>query len=145
MEVYADTPLVMPVEFLNNVSNKAQFRTDLPFLERVLSEQIYKNTQLNDVRLTDYSAEGILKYFNSNNAFRQVSPTMLVEPRIGATLIFQSDGRCDGNSCKILVDLNGDKGPNQFWTDSAAPQDRVIFNLRKTGNGGLDVEFPNLR
>ena len=142
LKANADVAFTLPADFLTQVSKGVQFKTDLNFIERLLVNQTVKNTSIDGVKLNDYKPETLLKYFNQDGTFKQIAPNKLDEPRTGATLEFNSDNMCNGKNCTITVDLNGEKGPNQNWTEFANPKDRIILIIKKTGDGGLDVEFP---
>ena len=133
----------LPAEFLTNIANGAQFKAQLNVVQRLLVNQVMKNSTINGVKLKDYKAESLLNYFNEDGVFKKIASNKLVEPNTGATLEFNSDDRCQGNSCTIRVDFNGSKGPNQQWTDINAPKDQIIFTLKRKGDGGLDVILPD--
>lgn len=138
----AETSFKLPAEFLTEISRNAQFKTNLNFFQRMLVNQVMRNSSINGIKLKDYNADALMNYFNADNLFKKLGSNKLVEPNTGATLEFNSDDSCRSNNCTITVDFNGSKGPNEVWTQADSPKDKIIFVLRRTNDGGVDVVLP---
>lgn len=138
----AETTFRLPADFLTEISRSAQFKTNLSFFKRMLVNQVVRNSSVNGIKLKDYNVDALMNYFNEDNLFKKLGSNKLVEPNTGATLEFNSDNKCRENNCTITIDFNGNKGPNEVWSQSDSPKDRIVFILRRTGDGGLDVVFP---
>lgn len=145
MRACADTVIRIPADFLSEVARKVNFKADLNFLERLLLNQVMKNSSLNGVKLKDYNVDNLIEYFNEDELFKKIGSNKLIEPNTGAVLEFNSDGKCknDGD-CTIVADLNGDKGPNEVWTKADEPKDRMVFKLKRNDEGGIEIVIPEI-
>ena len=134
--------LQIPLDFLNDIAKAAEFKTGKNFIQNLLIKQAIKNTTIKGVKLKDFSAENLVKYFNEEGIFSKKGTNVLVEPVTGATLEFNSDGECRGENCTITVDLNGEKGPNEFWIQEDVPKDRIKFIIKRNDNDEITVVTP---
>lgn len=143
LKANADNTFVLPLELLNEVAKKAEFKSDTNFIQNLLTTQIMKNSSINGVRLKDYSTDNLMQYFTEDDIFQKLGTNKLVEPRTGATLEFNSDDNCKNDSaCTITVDLNGDKGPNEVWTNSQMPKDKIIFTIKRNNEDNIEIVLP---
>ncbi len=143
LKASAETTFRIPADFLTDITKSVEFKTDLNVLERLLVNQIVKNSSLNGVKLKDFTTQNLIKYFNEDNLFEQLGTNKLVEKTTGATLEFNSDNECKKNNCTITIDLNGDKGPNEVWTNMATPKDRIIFTIKRNSDDSIDIIIPD--
>ncbi len=132
----------IPLDFLNDIAKVAEFKTGGNFIQNLLIKQIVNNTTIKGVKLKDFSSENLAKYFNSDGIFSKKGTNVLVEPITGATLEFNSDGECKGENCTITVDMNGEKGPNEFWTQEDLPKDKMKFIIKRNDNDEITVITP---
>jgi len=135
--------IVIPLDFLNDIASGAEFKTDKGFIQNLLIKQVVKNSSISGVKLKDFSVDNLMKYFNEDNIFGKKGSNKLVEPITGAVLEFNSDGKCKKDNCTITVDFNGDKGPNEFWTNSDEPKDKVKFILRRNSDDEIKIITPD--
>ncbi len=84
-----------------------------------------------------------MKYFNEDEIFSHKGSNKLVEPLTGAVLEFNSDGKCKKENCTITVDLNGDDGPNEFWTQSDDPKDKIEFIIKREKDNEVRIKLPD--
>lgn len=138
----AQTVIKIPVDFLNEIAKTTEFKTDISFVKRLLIKQIIKNSSIKGVKLKDFKIDTLVEYFNEDNLFKVLPSHKLVEPITGATLEFNTDGKCNNDSCSITIDLNGDKGPNELWINSDDPKDRINVILKKGEDGEINLVFP---
>lgn len=143
LRAYADTTIKLPVELLYETAKKVELKASKNFVQKLLINQVMRNSSINGVKLSDYKVEDLMEYFNSDDLFEKIGTNKLVEPNTGATLEFNSDDTCKKDNCTITVDLNGDKGPNEVWTNSEDPKDRIIFTLKRNKNDGLEITLPD--
>lgn len=139
----AETSIKIPLDFINEIAKSIEFKTGLNFIERLLVNQTVRNSSINGVKLKDFSVDNLIEYFNEDKIFKQISPTKLQEPLTGATLEFDSDGKCKKENCTITVDFNGDRGPNEIWSDPDDPKDRMIFKIKRTKDDGVEIVLPS--
>ena len=89
-----------------------------------------------------YIYEALCRVSPILHAFSKKGTKVLVEPITGATLEFNSDGECKGENCTITVDMNGEKGPNEFWTQEDLPKDKMKFIIKRNDNDEITVITP---
>jgi len=140
--VFADNSITIPADFLLEVARAAEFKVETNFIQRLLINQLINNTTVKGVHLKDLKSVDLIEIFTENGVFKKVSDTKLIEPNTGATLLFDSKEDCKKNSCTIIVDLNGDKMPNELWLDYNYPKDQIKFVVNKDKEGNLTIELP---
>lgn len=132
----------IPLDLLNDIAKITEFKTERSFIQNLLIKQILRNTTIQGVKLKDFSADNLAKYFNQDGIFSKSGNSTLLEPITGATLEFNSDGECRSENCTITVDLNGEKGPNEFWIQEDLPKDKIKFIIKRNDNGEITVITP---
>lgn len=132
----------IPLDLLNDIAKVTEFKTERSFIQNLLIKQIARNTTIKGVKLKDFSSENLAKYFNEEGIFSKKGTNTLVEPITGATLEFNSDGECKSENCTITVDMNGEKGPNEFWTQEDLPKDKIKFIIKRNDNDEITVITP---
>lgn len=132
----------IPLDLLNDIAKVTEFKTERSFIQNLLIKQIARNTTIKGVKLKDFSSENLAKYFNEEGIFSKKGTNVLVEPITGATLEFNSDGECKSENCTITVDMNGEKGPNEFWTQEDLPKDKMKFIIKRNDNDEITVITP---
>lgn len=143
--VYAGTTISIPGDFVSEIAKIINYKANLNFIERVILNQVIKNSSINGLKLKRCTAENLIKYFNQDELFKKIGSNKLVEPYSGATLEFNTDGKCKKQGkCYIVVDLNGDLGPNEIWTSYMEPKDRLIFEIQKNKKE-LSIKIPELK
>ena len=133
----------IPLDLLNDIAKVTEFKTERSFIQNLLIKQIARNTTIKGVKLKDFSSENLAKYFNEEGIFSKKGTNILVEPITGATLEFNSDGECKSENCTITVDMNGEKGPNEFWTQEDLPKDKIKFIIKRNDNDEITVITPD--
>ena len=133
----------IPLDLLNDIAKVTEFKTERSFIQNLLIKQIARNTTIKGVKLKDFSSENLAKYFNEEGIFSKKGTNVLVEPITGATLEFNSDGECKSENCTITVDMNGEKGPNEFWTQEDLPKDKIKFIIKRNDNNEITVITPD--
>ena len=133
----------IPLDLLNDIAKVTEFKTERSFIQNLLIKQIARNTTIKGVKLKDFSSENLAKYFNEEGIFSKKGTNVLVEPITGATLEFNSDGECKSENCTITVDMNGEKGPNEFWTQEDLPKDKIKFIIKRNDNDEITVITPD--
>ena len=133
----------IPLDLLNDIAKVTEFKTERSFIQNLLIKQIARNTTIKGVKLKDFSSENLAKYFNEEGIFSKKGTNVLVEPITGATLEFNSDGECKSENCTITVDMNGKKGPNEFWTQEDLPKDKIKFIIKRNDNDEITVITPD--
>lgn len=133
----------IPLDLLNDIAKITEFKTERSFIQNLLIKQIARNTTIKGVKLKDFSSENLAKYFNEEGIFSKKGTNVLVEPITGATLEFNSDGECKSENCTITVDMNGEKGPNEFWTQEDLPKDKIKFIIKRNDNDEITVITPD--
>ena len=133
----------IPLDLLNDIAKVTEFKTERSFIQNLLIKQIARNTTIKGVKLKDFSSENLAKYFNEEGIFSKKGTNVLVEPITGATLEFNSDGECKSKNCTITVDMNGEKGPNEFWTQEDLPKDKIKFIIKRNDNDEITVITPD--
>lgn len=133
----------IPLDLLNDIAKVTEFKTERSFIQNLLIKQIARNTTIKGVKLKDFSSENLAKYFNEEGIFSKKGTNTLVEPITGATLEFNSDGECKSENCTITVDMNGEKGPNEFWTQEDLPKDKIKFIIKRNDNDEITVITPD--
>ena len=133
----------IPLDLLNDIAKVTEFKTERSFIQNLLIKQIARNTTIKGVKLKDFSSENLAKYFNEEGIFSKKGTNVLVEPITGATLEFNSDGECKSENCTITVDMNGEKGPNKFWTQEDLPKDKIKFIIKRNDNDEITVITPD--
>ena len=118
--------------------NKAMAKTAISALMQAHDILIGKN-----IKPTDMSSEGLAKYYNEQMNC-QVSDNKLLCVN-GYEYIFNTDGTCNtSDTCSVIIDVNGEKGPNEEWTDPNTPKDRVKYTLvKEKNNGGFAIKMPD--
>lgn len=134
--------ITIPADFINDIAKAFEFKTDTNFIQSLLFKQIMKNSSINGVKLKDFRSENLMKYFNEDGIFEKTGSNKLVEPLTGAVLEFNSDGKCKKENCSIIVDLNGEKGPNELWTDPEDPKDRINFIIKRNKQNEILIHIP---
>ncbi len=132
----------IPLDLLNDIAKITEFKTERSFIQNLLIKQILRNTTIQGVKLKDFSADNLAKYFNQDGIFSKSGNSTLLEPITGATLEFNSDGECRSENCTITVDLNGEKGPNEFWIQEDLPKDKIKFIIKRNDNDEITVITP---
>lgn len=133
----------IPLDLLNDIAKVTEFKTERSFIQNLLIKQIARNTTIKGVKLKDFSSENLAKYFNEEGIFSKKGTNTLVEPITGATLEFNSDGECKSENCTITVDMNGEKGPNELWTQEDLPKDKIKFIIKRNDNDEITVITPD--
>lgn len=133
----------IPLDLLNDIAKVTEFKTERSFIQNLLIKQIARNTTIKGVKLKDFSSENLAKYFNEEGIFSKKGTNVLVEPITGATLEFNSDGECKSENCTITVDMNGEKGPNELWTQEDLPKDKIKFIIKRNDNDEITVITPD--
>lgn len=133
----------IPLDLLNDIAKVTEFKTERSFIQNLLIKQIARNTTIKGIKLKDFSSENLAKYFNEEGIFSKKGTNVLVEPITGATLEFNSDGECKNENCTITVDMNGEKGPNEFWTQEDLPKDKIKFIIKRNDNDEITVVTPD--
>ena len=133
----------IPLDLLNDIAKVTEFKTERSFIQNLLIKQIARNKTIKGVKLKDFSSENLAKYFNEEGIFSKKGTNVLVEPITGATLEFNSDGECKSENCTITVDMNGEKGPNEFWTQEDLPKDKIKFIIKRNDNDEITVITPD--
>ena len=133
----------IPLDLLNDIAKVTEFKTERSFIQNLLIKQIARNTTIKGVKLKDFSSENLAKYFNEEGIFSKKGTNVVVEPITGATWEFNSDGECKSEKCTITVDMNGEKGPNEFWTQEDLPKDKIKFIIKRNDNDEITVITPD--
>lgn len=87
-------------------------------------EQIIKNKGIKDL-----SSSGLKKYFEEVIDEKCDSSENQLSCSDGISYTFYGNGECKYKKCYIIIDINGQKGPNKFWTENKKPQDQITINL----------------
>ncbi len=117
--------------------NKAMAKTAISALMQAHDILIGKN-----IKPTDMSSVGLAKYYNEQMNC-QVSDNKLLCVN-GYEYIFNTDGTCNtSDTCSVIIDVNGEKGPNEEWTEPNKPKDRITVRVEYV-NSNLNFVMPDI-
>lgn len=132
----------VPDDIVSEITKAIKSKSNLSFFEKMVINNIIKNSSINGVKLKKITMETLINYFTDDGMFKKVSENKVVEPYTGMTLEFNTDNKCKKNNCTITLDFNGDKGPNEQWVDFENPKDKVIFVIQRGKGDIVDIILP---
>lgn len=138
----AKTKISVSNDILSEIAKSVNLKSNLNFFERMVINNVIKNSSINGVKLKKVTMETLINYFTEDGMFKKVSDNKVLEPYTGMTLEFNTDNKCKKNNCTITVDFNGDKGPNELWVDFNDPKDKVIFVIQRGKDDVIDILLP---
>ena len=136
----AETVIKIPVDFISEITNSKEFKSNFNFAERIFVKQIMKNSSLNGIKLKKCSVDNLMKTFNKDNLLKKYGTNKLVEPITGITFEFNSDGKCKKKPCTIVVDLN----PLEDVNNQTQEENKMIFELKKNSKNELEITMPDI-
>ena len=117
--------------------NKVIVKTALSALAQAQETLMGQN-----IKPTDMTSEGLAKYFNRQMNCQGTGNKILCVN--GYEYIFIGDGKCNiPNGCYVTIDTNGEKAPNEEWTDPNSPKDRVSVPIQFE-YGNLSFKMPSI-
>lgn len=138
---YAETSIKIPVDFISEITNSKEFKSTFNFAEKLLINQIMKNSSLNGIKLKKYNVDTLIEQFNKDNMLQKYGTNKLVEPMTGITFEFNSDGKCKKENCTIVVDLNSVSMQDENNLEDNY-SNKMVFTLKRNSKNELEIIFP---
>lgn len=107
------------------------YRQEALNIEQQINDVILIESALQKRNLDGMNNSELTKFFASRFIVKEQIKPNKIEIKDGKFLEFISNGKCENNSCKVVVDLNGNNKPNKKWVKVDKPSDIIELKLIK--------------